>query len=732
MPLTRSMRLLDPTRFAAALLAAVCLPAVAAEVPETLIDYEIEVTLDPATRMLDGRQIIRWTHPGTRPLRWVPVHLYLNAFAHEQTTWMTGVPARRLRADELLEQFPDPWGWNEPVSIRQNGTELSWRPIAPDDGNHLDRSLIAVTLARPLGPGETLSLEIEFSARLPIIIARTGGAGEFFLVSQWFPKIGVLETAGTRGAKRDRWAAHQFHGATEFYADYADYDVRIGVPPGWPVVATGSGGPQSGEAAAEGSGEIAWHRFRQRAVHDFAFSTGSAMAALTETYQPEAGGPVEITFFVPRGTEHQEPSWRRAAEACLDVMGTRVGVYPYDTMTVVQPPAAGLRATGMEYPTLYTGGPGDPLWDLDLFDGVRMSEETIAHECAHQWFYGLVGTNEFEDAFLDEGFTDHWGHQIMIAAYGAEGAGELLGRGLSITELEKMGLPDREAIAPPILFGPSYLLRGHSIGSQFYNRPAATMRTAAGLFGDDVIDAVFAEYFRAWKFRHPGFADLLEAARTAGGARVAEFIEEAFTQTRQPDYRVARMRVDGWSPPRGRLVGEDGSVEEVTDPFEAPPGLGLHPTAREVDGKLTMEVLDAGWLKGRKRRFGRIERRAVTPESGTPEDGWEGGTDEFHLSTVRLEGPSWTHLPVQVMFRFADGAVVRETWNGRAPYRIYRFLRAAPIVEARIDPEGAIALDPDPVNNGRLREPHRRLVNDWAYWIGALAQLVGEALASWL
>ncbi len=713
-----------------------------AELPPTAIAYEIAVELDPATRMLSGRETIRWTHPGSVPLRRVPMHLYLNAFAHEHTTWMGGVPVRRLRPDDFIKRWPDPWGWNEPVSIRQGGAELAWRPIAPDDGNHLDRSLIEVTLARPLQPGETLVLEIEFAARLPIVIARTGGAGDFFLVAQWFPKMGAFETAGVRGARRDRWAAHQFHGATEFYADYADYDVRIGVPPGWAVVATGRGGPeQEGVSPATrdlayldetAGGETVWHRYRQRAVHDFAFATGARMATLTQTYQPRVGGPVDLTVFVPFGTEHQEPRWRQAAEACLDVMGSRVGPYPYDVMTVVQPPAGAKRTLGMEYPTLFTGGPGDPLWDLDLLDGLRMSESTIAHECAHQWFYGLVGSNEFEEAFLDEGFTDHWGNEIMIAAYGENGAGELLGRPLSIPELQSVGLPGREAIEPPILFRPSYLLRGHSIGSQFYRRPAATMRTAAALFGSDVVDAAFAEYFRRWRFRHPGFEDMLAAFRAGGGERLARFVEEAYTQTRQPDYRVAAFDVDGWSPPRGRLVGEDGAVEEVADPLAAPTGLGLDPAAREVGGELMVEVVDPGWTRGRKQRRGGVVRRALVPEDGEPDADWEGASDEFHLSTVRLEGPGWDRLPVEVLFRFADGAVVRETWDGRALYRTYRFLRAAPLSEVRLDPAGKIALDPDPVNNGRLRQPDRRLANDWAAWIGALSQLVGEALASWL
>ena len=258
------------------------------------------------------------------------------------------------------------------------------------------------------------------------------------------------------------------------------------------------------------------------------------------------------------------------------------------------------------------------------------------------------------------------------------------------------------------------------------------MRTAAALFGGATIDAVFARYFDVWKFRHPGFDDFLAAARDAGGDAVAGFLAEAYTATRQPDYRVASLEVDGWSPPRGRLVAADGSADTVDDPLTAPAGLGLPAAAREEDGALTIEVLDPGWTVGRQRRPGAIVRRTVRPQAGETDPGWQPAADEFYRSTVRLEGPAWRRLPVEVLFRFADGAVVRETWNGRAPYRIYRFLRAAPLSEARIDPAGTIALDPDPVNNGRLREPNRRLAGDWAGWLAALSQLIGEALASWL
>src|SRR4029453_9915577 len=80
----------------------------------------------------------------------------------------------------------------------------------------------------------------DFAGRLPVPIARTGCVPDFCLVGQWFPKIATLETHGVRGAERARWGARQFHGPTEFYADFADYDVTIDTPNGWLVRATGN------------------------------------------------------------------------------------------------------------------------------------------------------------------------------------------------------------------------------------------------------------------------------------------------------------------------------------------------------------------------------------------------------------------------------------------------------------------------------------------------------------
>jgi hypothetical protein len=696
------------------------------ELPEAWLAYDIEVTLDPESRRLEGRETIRWVNQSrTTVVDRVPMHLYLNGFSHEDTTWMRSGQGRAMRPEELVRLFGDPWGWSDPRSIRQGGVDLSWAPIAPDDGNPFDRSLIEVTLAEPVGPGETLVLVVEFEARLPIPFARTGGYRDFFLVAQWFPKIAVFETAGVRGAVEDRWNAHQFHGPTEFYADYADFDVRIGVPQGWTVVATGDGGPEPSSESR------VWYRFRQRAVHDFAFAAGSAMAEVVRNHDPEGpGAPVEVHYCVPMGTEHQVPRWRRAVEAALDILGSRVGPYPYRTLTVVFPPFHSIDTFGMEYPTFITGAMGDPFWDSGPVGESRLPEVLVTHEFVHQYFYGMVGSNEFEEAFLDEGFTEYWGHQVIIDTYGDEaGMGRVFGRPVGLTAFLRVSQPERRLEFPPIRSRPAYLTPAFSKTTQFYMRPAATLSTAAALYGQDTVDRVFAAYFKRWAFRHPGIEDFLDVARQVGGDSLADFFIEAYSRTRSPDFQVVELSGERWHPPDGRLVTENRVLEPGDMRRDETALAGLDPAALEADGMLTVEIRDPGFGEHHE---GGLERRSVAYEQGEADEGWEPDEDVFYLSTVRIEGPAWENLPVEVVFRFLDGAVFRETWDGRALSRGYRFLRPAPLSEVRIDPEGKIVLDPDPANNGRLRTADKSITREFSMWVGALFQLLAEGISQWL
>jgi hypothetical protein len=162
-------------------------------------------------------------------------HLYWNAWRNGESTWLR---ERRLGGNSTTPR-PDAWGWTDIKAARITldrtyDLASSLRFIAPDDGNTADRTVAAVSLPQPVAPNGTVDIDIEWTAKIPRPFARTGYIDDYYFFGQWFPKIGVLEDAG--------WNTHQFHSATEFYSDYGVYDVRMTVPRGYIVGASGREG----------------------------------------------------------------------------------------------------------------------------------------------------------------------------------------------------------------------------------------------------------------------------------------------------------------------------------------------------------------------------------------------------------------------------------------------------------------------------------------------------------
>ncbi len=722
--------------------------------PAAPLSYRVELTLDPATREFHGRETIRWRRPGSSPIETVPLHLYLNAFSNQEATWMreSGEFARNV-PDKLREED---WGFVRLDRVSRlpaddaastPATPLEHRFIRPDDGNPFDTSLAEVVLDRPLAAGETLVLEIEFSGRFPKIIARTGCNAGFCLGGQWYPKPGVYELPGTRGATAERWVAHQFHGPTEFYAEFADYDVTLDVPAGTVVAATGVEVPAEGEA---GEGRER-HRFVQRAVHDFAFVAGRGLAVLERDHRPPGRtAPVRLRCVFPEGPANRRQAKRAldAAAGAMDVLGRAVGPYPYDVLTVVLPPWQGRFAVGMEYPTFVTGLVADPLLDTGLLGKIRLPEITVLHEFAHQYFYGMVATCEQEDAFLDEGFTQYWEGRATRELYGRESSGGfLLGRPIDVLDRGRMQLAGKlDDIRDPVLRRPSWLYWPGTGSTEVYTRTRLLLDTIERRFGTDTVNGIFREYFRRWRFRHPGPADFLAVAREVGGEEVAALVLEEWTSPRAADYRVEDLEVERWNPPRGRafLPGEEdvpAVLEGKKDEMERV--AALPPVAArwlEKDGNLHVRISDPGVAEPDGtvvpggRRWVAVPLDVARAGAAPATEGRDGADDDPRpwRSRVTIVGPGRRHLPVRVRLVFEDGAVFEETWDGRAPWREYLAIRPARLERVEIDPAGELALDAGPFGNGRMREPAAAPVRDWRAWFGALAAWLAAGVTSWL
>lgn len=518
-----------------------------------LVAYDISVRWDPAQRQMLGRERVRWENPGRKPVGELYWHLYWNAFRDDKTTFMKE-SGGRLRGDRMPEGG---WGSIDLTAARLAGSPTGAAPgadltsrlryVAPDDNNPDDRTVAVLTLPRPVPPGGSVELEMEWKAVPPGIFARAGLAGSFLMAGQWFPKLAVYEPAGVRRRAEEGWNAHQYHASSEFYADFGRYQVRITVPQGTPVAATGA----LTEAPKVNDDGTVTYLYQQEDVHDFAWAAAPGFLERRATVEQADGSLVEAHYFLPAQASFSLETQKRIVETSLQWASAHYGPYPYRTLTVVTPPPDASGAAGMEYPTLITGdfppGRGGTA-DASL-------AMVLAHEFMHQYFYGLVASNEFEEAWLDEGFTTYATGRIVE---------ELVSRHILpdpiLTDIDALQTRHGMAFArqgrlDQVSWGyPS----SASYAGNVYGREACVLRGLQYYLGTDTMDRVMREYVHRWSFRHPSERDFEAVASEVSGQPLAWFFDQFFRGTGWVDYSVASVRQgqDGLHVRLRRLSGD--------------------------------------------------------------------------------------------------------------------------------------------------------------------------------
>ena len=456
-------------------------PSAPKPLSQHITEYHIQVSWDEESRTLHGRQMMTWKHPGTVPVRELVLHLYPNAFASMNTTF-------NRESGGMLRKDRSPQGNSGQMILRRvtgaDGEDLSagLKFVQPDDGNAHDRTLAVLSLPRPVYPGEAVTLHVEFSVRMPQVYARMGVHGEFVMAGQWFPKFAAYEPKGVRGREAEGWNMHQYHGNTEFYADFGLYNVQIEVPADYTVAATGF--PVRQPAVR---GDRKTYRFYAEDVHDFAWAASPHFVYAEEPFSTEQIPGVRIKLYLDPRHEHLKDRYFLAAKKALAAFSEWYGEYPYSTLSIVVPPPGAGGAGGMEYPTLVTA------WSADDPDPGLELERVVVHEIGHQFWYGMVANNEFEEAWLDEGFTSYIEDKLMRAEYGAR-ANRLL-EATFITN-------------PAALKQAGWMYASHDhYAENVYLRAKLVLLDIERKIGEEKMAQVLKTYFRNWRFRHPSTAD---------------------------------------------------------------------------------------------------------------------------------------------------------------------------------------------------------------------------------
>jgi len=626
-------------------------------------NYDIQVRLDVEQRMLIGSQTLEWTNITDRETDEMWFHLYWNGWRNDRSTWMKGDRIRD-RSDLSGDVRESDWSWIEVDRIEWLGTETldltdESRFATPDDGNADDRTVLVVSLPNAVQPGETAQIRMEWRSKIPKTFARTGARGEYYFFAHWFPKLGVFE--GERG-----WNCHQFHSTTEFFSDYGVYDVTMTVPESYELGATGR--PLETTETADGQRS---HRYHQADVHAFTWTTSPDYVVLERMFAREGLPTVAMRLMMQAEHLGQADRHFAATEAALESYGQWYGPYPYGHVTVVDP-AWGSGAGGMEYPTLFTSG-------TRLFNpkGMDSPESVTIHEAGHQFWYGLVGNNEFEDAWIDEGFNTFstirtletsFGPKVLSRRFveppgGGRGFFPLLFRDIELSRWDERRVRFRQSAESDIPDSHTFRYFPGTAGNISYSKTALWLATLERHLGWEVLQPILSTFFERYRYRHPDAADFIAVAEEVSGQDLSWFFDQVHYDH----------------------VAFDYAVHSISSVPAEPTGF--------IDGD-------------------------PEPVYNEPEDDPDSGR---WLSEVIVQRNGGGVFPVDVLLQFEDGEERRFQWDGSETWKAFTVTRESKLRRAVVDPDRVLMLDVNYSNNGRSVEsradlPAGKWSTRWLVW----------------
>lgn len=616
-------------------------------------NYTIDAQLDTEKRLIQAQQLLEWTNPSDTPAVELWFHLYWNAFRNNRSTFlMESAQMGRTRTEKFGETD---WGRCSVDDIRIPASgdvaETDLKPTLrfrhPDDNNLEDRTVFSVRPPRPVEPGETIQLRISFSAQVPRPVSRTGVIRDSYFIAQWFPKLGVFEGNG--------WNCHQYHAHSEFFADYGTYDVRLTVPAGYVVGATGEE-----RGSSRNPDGTATHRFVQHSVHDFAWTADPGLLKYQEDYAFLPGRTVHLILLLQPHHRHLRERYLQAVRHAVTYASLWYGEYPYTTITCVDP-AFNSGSGGMEYPTFFTGGAY-----FIAPRGIPRPESVTIHEFGHGYFYGLIGSNEFEFPWMDEGMNSYLDTKIYYTAYGEPVYSQnYFGIPVAFPKItlpiESQGISShRQTWNMDILQRSSWgYMSGASYGANAYAKGQLMMLTLERVLGEEIFSEMIKAYSTRWWWKHPQPADFFDVVAEFGGRDKSDLLDQFVYSSARLDYAVGGISNQAVRPERGWFEDEFRMGEKADSP------------------RFETEVLI--------RRLGDVT------------------------------------APVEILVLFENGRRVRENWDGRYRWKKLRYRSPFRIIQAVVDPDFKYVLDLNRSNNSFTLYPDRvaplKWTSRWLLWI---------------
>ncbi|MBI2257567.1 MAG: M1 family metallopeptidase [Flavobacteriia bacterium] len=525
------------------------------------VNYKISVRLNDVSHSLSAFEEIEYINHSPNTINELYFHLWPNAYKNKHTALAKQL--YQAGEKELSYAKNEDKGWVDSLNFKINGEIVKWEL----DKKNID--ICKITLNKPLISGEKIIITTPFYVKLPNSkFSRLGHVGESYQITQWYPKPAVYDKNG--------WNPIPYLNQGEFYSEFASFEVEITLPKNYVVGATGDlQSPQEEEflnnkceesksiiendsikrksltkeerkknnkVFPPSSTEYKTIRFTQKDVHDFAWFADKRFLVLKgDVVLPHSKEKVTTwAMFTPQNTRY----WKKSLEYLHDGIyyySLWNGDYPYKQVTAIDGTIA--AGGGMEYPNITIIGSVNS--DITL-------ETVIVHEVGHNWFYGILGSNERVHGWMDEGLNTFNEMRYMYTKYPkntqlSDGFGDVLHfSDLSHYHQGQYGcrllayLGEDQAIETS-----SENFSSINYGLTMYQKTGLTFHYLKEIFGEEKFDKTMQEYYQTWKFKHPQPEDLKLIFEKSNNQSLSWLFDDLINKTYPVNFQIKKVKTKG-------------------------------------------------------------------------------------------------------------------------------------------------------------------------------------------
>ncbi|MCF8428498.1 MAG: M1 family metallopeptidase [Bacteroidia bacterium] len=490
------------------------------------VSYKIEVKLADETNTLIGNISMVYTNNSPKELNEIYMHLWPNAYSSRNTAFAK----QHLENGKTDFYFakPEEQGSIDSLNFKVNNTRINWKLT-----NDVDIALL--TLNEPLKPGQNITISTPFYVFLPKVYSRMGHEKQLYCITQWFPKPAVFDVNG--------WNPIPYLDQGEFYSEFGSFDVSISVPKNYVVAATGNlqneeeklflndlatKSPVEFEVPPISSNEFKTLRYVQDSVHDFAWFASKEFNVKKGEIALQNGKTIETWLFAKKINAFGINYINEGVKYYSD----HIGNYPYNLAQVVITPLE--AGGGMEYPT--------------ITNCASIDRTTIIHEVGHNWFYGILGSNEREYPWMDESLNTYYESRCTQEKKDADiaknGKKKDVLKDVFNVNLEGFGQArllyaiaarKNEDQAGNL---PSTTYTDFNYGAIIYAKNPLSFYMLQNYLGNEIFDSMMHAYYEKWKFKHPLPNDFKNHAETFTGKDLSWFFEDVLGSTQKMDYKI--------------------------------------------------------------------------------------------------------------------------------------------------------------------------------------------------